>query len=630
MKRNATMIKKLPLASAIALALAAPAQAVDFDIGRYNVRVDSTLSIGATMRTQDPSMQVIHPGNRAGGQGFSAVADDGNLNYDKGDLTSLVFRGIHDIAIDGGNHGAFVRFNYWYDDILENENVAHGHTATNYYPDARLNTDAFDDYSAGKGINLLDAFVYTGFDIGNSPVDLRVGRQVLSWGESTFIQNGVNSINPADVNAVRRPGAEVREALLPIGMVSASVGISDALSLDGFIGFEWDNTKLDGCGSFFSTVDIIGGPGCNKVTLNPEVAPGQFLSDGESVEAGAYITRAADREASDSGQFGLAARYYSTSLDTEFGFFYINVHNTQPIISAYDWTEAAWDPATEDALSGWTTGAVNTANVASIGPQYFIEWPEDNEIFGASFSTTLGVWSWSGEVSYRPNQAVQINTTEILTSGLQPGVPSTFRSRITEARNDDVDAPSGAYARGYEELEVYQAQMTFVNFFDRLWGSQRMTFIGEVGANYVGDLPGLDEQRFGRNPVYGKCLTATDQAWIAQAQGNTDATPGQFRDSNCEGFVTSFSWGYRARFVFEYANAFMGWNLNPTLVFNHDVSGYSPNPNFIKGRMNVGLLMDASYQNRYRVSLAYNHYTGAYYDPARDRNHVGVNLSYSF
>ena len=118
MKRNATMIKKLPLASAIALALAAPAQAVDFDIGRYNVRVDSTLSIGATMRTQDPSMQVIHPGNRAGGQGFSAVADDGNLNYDKGDLTSLVFRGIHDIAIDGGNHGAFVRFNYWYDDIL--------------------------------------------------------------------------------------------------------------------------------------------------------------------------------------------------------------------------------------------------------------------------------------------------------------------------------------------------------------------------------------------------------------------------------------------------------------------------------------------------------------------------------
>lgn len=630
MKRNATMTKKLPLATAIALALAAPAQAVDFDIGRYNVRVDSTLSIGATMRTQSQDLRVIHPGNMAGGQGQSGVADDGNLNYDSGDLTSLVFRGIHDIAIDGGNHGFFVRFNYWYDDILENEGVAHGHTATNYFPDARLDTDAFDSYSSGKGINLLDAFFYTGFDLGTTPIDLRIGRQVLSWGESTFIQNGVNSINPADVNAIRRPGAEVREALLPIGMVSVSAGLTQSLSLDAFAAFEWDNTKLDGCGSFFSTVDIIGGPGCDKVTLNPQVAPGRFLSDRESIEAGAYITRAADNEASDSGQFGLGARYYSSSLDTEFGFFFINVHNTQPIISAYDWTELAWAPAAGDALSGWTTGAVSTANVASVGPQYFIEWPEDNEIYGASFSTTLRGWSWSGEVSYRPNQAVQINTTEILASGLQPTAPSTFRSRITEARGGDVDAPSGAYARGFEELEVYQAQMTFVNFFDRLWGSDRMTFIGEVGANYVGDLPGLDEQRFGRNPVYGKCLTANDQATIARLQGNAGATADMFDHQNCEGFVTSFSWGYRARFVFDYANAFMGWNLNPTVVFNHDVKGYSPNPNFIEGRINVGLLMDASYQSRYRVSLAYNHYTGADYDPAQDRNHVGLNLSYSF
>lgn len=627
MKRKTTMMKKLPLASAIAMAIALPAQAVDFDIGRYNVSVDSTLSIGATVRTQNPDTRVLHPGNFAGGQGQSGVADDGNLNFERGDLTSLVFRGIHDIAVDGGNHGAFVRFNYWYDDVLENGDVNHGHTATNYYPDARLNTGAFDNYSSGKGINLLDAFVYTGFDVGTMPVDLRVGRQVLSWGESTFIQNGVNSINPADVNAVRRPGAEVREALLPIGMVSASIGLTSSWSLDGFAAFEWDNTKLDGCGSFFSSVDIIGGPGCDKVTLNPQVAPGRFLSDQESVEAGAYITRAADREASNSGQFGLAARYYSQALDTEFGFYFINVHNTQPIISAYDWTTAAWDPAAEGAPSGWMTGDISTANVASIGPQYFIEWPEDNEIFGASFSTTLGAWSWSGEVSYRPNQAVQINTTEILTSGLQPAVPSSFRSRITEARDGDVDAPVGAYARGFEELEVYQAQMTFVNFFDHLWGSDRMTFIGEVGANYVGDLPSLDEQRFGRNPVYGKCFTQNDYDTAPGAvQAGIDAQGGV---GNCEGFVTSFSWGYRARFVFDYSNAFMGWNLNPTIVFNHDVSGYSPNPNFIEGRMNVGLLLDARYQS-YRFSVGYNHYTGADYDAAQDRNHLGVNLAYSF
>lgn len=614
MKRNATMIKKLPLASAIALAIALPAQAVQFDIGQYNVTVDSTLSLGTTMRTEDADPGILHPGNFAGGQGQSGVADDGNLNYDSGDLTSLVFRGIHDISVAGDRHGAFVRFNYWYDDVLENADVAHGHTATNYFPDRQLDTDSFDSYSAGSGARLLDAFVYTNFELGTAPVDLRVGRQVLSWGESTFIQNGINSINPADVNAIRRPGAEVREALLPVGMVSLSAGITDSLSLDGFVGFEWDNTKLDGCGSFFSTVDILGGPGCNKVTLNPEVAPGRFLSDRESVEAGAYITRAADEDASDSGQFGISARYYSMDLDTEFGFYFINVHNTQPIISAYDWVEPAWD-SPED----WAAGNISTANVASQGPQYFAEWPEDNEIFGASFSTTLGVWSWSGEVSYRPEQAVQINTTEILAAGLQPTAPSTFRSRINEARPDG--EPTGAYARGYEELEVYQAQMTFVNFFDRLWGSQRMTFIGEVGMNYVADLPGLDEQRFGRNPVYGKCLTTADYESIG--------VPGQSND-NCEGFVTDTSWGYRARFVFEYANVYKGWNLNPTLVFNHDVDGYSPNPNFIEGRINVGLLLDATYSSQYRLSLAYNNYSGADYDAAIDRDHISANFSVAF
>ncbi|WP_241974316.1 DUF1302 domain-containing protein [Aliidiomarina minuta] len=610
MKRKTTMLKKLPLASAIAMAVALPAQAVDFDLGPYYINVDSRLSLGATMRAESADPRTLHPGNYEGGQGQSGVADDGNLNYDSGDLTSLVFRGIHDISIDGGNHGAFVRFNYWYDDVLENENVAHGHTATNYFPDAQLNNDAFDSYSAGSGIRLLDAFVYTGFDIGRVPADLRVGRQVLSWGESTFIQNGINSINPADVNAIRRPGAEVREALLPIGMVSLGLGLTDSLSLDAFVGFEWDNTKLDGCGTFFSTVDILGGPGCNKVTLNPEVAPGRFLSDRESVDAGAYITRAGDRDASDSGQFGLAARYYAMDLDTEFGFYFINVHNTQPIISAYDWQDAAWDTPQD-----WAAGNISTANVSAIGPQYFAEWPEDNQIFGASFSTTLGVWSWSGEVSYRPNQAVQINTTEILAAGLQPAAPSSFRSRINEARPEEI--PTGAYARGYEELEVYQAQMTFVNFFERLWGSDRMTFIGEVGMNHVADLPGLDEQRFGRNPVYGKCLTGADL-------GNPGG-PNQ----NCDGFVTSTSWGYRTRFVFDFNNAIMGWNLSPTLVFNHDVSGYSPNPNFVEGRINVGALLDASYQN-YRLSLAYNHYRGADYDPMQDRDHLSANFSISF
>ncbi|WP_194756999.1 DUF1302 domain-containing protein [Aliidiomarina indica] len=600
------MFKKLPLASAVALAIAMPAQAAEFTAGPFEVNFDSTFSVGATWRVGSRDNRVLHPGNFEGGLGQSGVADDGNLNFDRGDLTSWVFRGIHDVDIRTQNSGGvFIRFNYWYDAVLEREGVPHGHTGTNYFPDSRLDADSFDDYSKGQGINLLDAFYYNNFILGDTPVDIRVGRQVLSWGESTFIFNGINSINPLDVNAARRPGAEVREALLPVGMVSTSIGLTDAWSLDAFWQFEWDNTKLDGCGTFFSTVDILGGPGCNKVTLNPEVAPGRFLSDRESVEAGFYLTRADDVEASDTGSFGVSARYYSMELDTEFGFYYMNVHNTAPIISAND----------------WRTNNFSNNIVSQLGPEYFAEWPEDNQIMGVSFSTTLSDWSWAGEVSYRPNQAVQINTTEILTAGLRPNVPSTFTPRIVEARPDGNAV--GNRARGYEELEVWQAQMTFINFFERLWGSDRMTFIGEIGANYVSDLPGLDEQRFGRSPVYGKCLTRADQ----MALGN----PNPSGDMNCDGFVTSLSWGYRTRFIFNFSNAFMGWNINPTIAWNHDVKGYSPNANFIEGRQNLGLLLDANYMsNKYRVTLGYNRYQGADYDPMQDRDHISASFSVAF
>ena len=34
---------------------------------------------------------------------------------------------------------------------------------------------------------------------------------MINWGESTFIQGGINAINPVDVSALRVPGAELRD-----------------------------------------------------------------------------------------------------------------------------------------------------------------------------------------------------------------------------------------------------------------------------------------------------------------------------------------------------------------------------------------------------------------------------------
>lgn len=614
MKRRTTMLKKLPLATAITLALVgtAGASAAEFEVGDFRVKFDSIISYGAAWRLEERDMRLIHPGNMDGGMGQSGVADDGNLNFDKGDMVSSVIKGVHDLSIDGGDYGAFVRFKYWYDDVIKNEAVPHGHTATNYFPDATLDNDALDDFSTGSGFELLDAFVYSYFDLGDMPVNLRVGRQVLSWGESTFIFNGVNAINPIDVNAVRRPGVEIKEALLPVGMVNLNLGLTDSTSLDMFYQYEWDNTKLDGCGTFFSTVDILGGPGCDKVTLNPTLVagvPSSSLSDRESVMFGTYLDRSPNIEPDDGGQYGFALRHYAVDLDVEFGAYFMNIHNQTPIISAYNWV---LQPSPSRS---------HPDGIPIAGPNYALEYPEDQQIMGASFSTNFGLWSVGGEYSFRPDQAVQINTTEILTAGLRAGVPSTFLNRL-EADADGNFTNLGELLSGYDELDVSQWQLTGIRFLDNVMGASRVTFIGEVAMNKVHSLPGLDTQRYGRNPVYGKCLTRADQMML----GN----PAPTADINCDGFVTASSWGYRARFVANYNNVWNGWNLTPTLALGHDVKGTSPNSNFLEGRKTVGLSVDADYLSNYKVSVGYNINTGGEYEAASDRDFASVSFSYSF
>jgi len=612
MKRRTTMLKKLPLASAIALAVTLPTQAADFEVGDFDIKFDSILSYGAAWRMEDPSMHLIHPGNRAGGTAGSSVGDDGNLNFDKGDLVSSVFKGVHDLSIDGGDYGAFIRFNYWYDYVVSEEEMAHGHPGNNYIPNTTLNDEIFDDYSQGSGAELLDAFVWANFDMGDIPTSLRVGRQVLSWGESTFVFNGINDINPLDVNAARRPGAEIKEALLPVGMVSVNMGLTDDINMEAFYQYEWDNTKLDGCGTYFSSVDIIGGPGCGKVTLNPQLVPGDpdsYLSDRESVMAGAYIGSNPMLEASDSGQWGVNFRYYSLDLGTEFGFYFLNLHNNTPLISAYNWTV---DPeqymSDEDRMNPSYTYATPNGYPVD-GPRLVLEYPEDTEVYGASFSTNLGLWSVSGEYSFRKDTPVQINTTEILTAGLRPNVPSTFGDRVQSTE-------LGGLANGYDRLDVSQAQASFVRFLDRLWGSDRMTFVGELAMNQVHDLPGLEEQRYGRLPLFGKCLLPSEVGPAAAG--------------NCDGFVTENSWGYRTRFQFEYSNVWQGWGLTPVVQFNHDVDGYSPNSNFIEDRKSLGLNLTASYLSTYKVSLGYTQFSGGDYDATTDRDYASVSFSYAF
>ena len=61
-------------------------------------------------------------------------------------------------------------------------------------------------------------------------------------------------------------GAELRDALLPVGAVKFSIKPSANTSFEAFYQYAWEETQIDPVGSYFSTADFAGA-GASKVML---------------------------------------------------------------------------------------------------------------------------------------------------------------------------------------------------------------------------------------------------------------------------------------------------------------------------------------------------------------------------
>ncbi|ALQ01590.1 MULTISPECIES: DUF1302 domain-containing protein [Pseudomonas] len=607
---------KLPLAVSLASSLAGPAFGVSFNIGEIEGQFDSSLSVGASWSTANANKDLIGVNN--GGKGLSQTSDDGHLNFKRGETFSKIFKGIHDLELKYGDTGVFVRGKYWYDFELKDE--------------SRLYKDISDNNrkegAKSSGGQILDAFVYHNYAIADQPGSVRLGKQVVSWGESTFIQGGINSINPVDVSAFRRPGAEIKEGLIPVNMFYVSQSLTDNLSAEAFYQLEWDQTVVDNCGTFFSQPDVIA-DGCtdNLRVLNKRSTiplPGVILPilEGQGVdinEEGVLVRRGPDRDARDSGQWGASLKYMFEPLDTEFGAYFMNYHSRAPIFSAQG--------AAQQFYTAGPIAALRPLIVAG-NSNYFVEYPEDIRLYGLSFSTTLPTGTaWSGEISYRPNAPVQLSTTDILFAGVTP-LPGFGDASVLQGT-------PGQDLHGYRRKEITQFQTTFTHFLDQVMGASRLTLVGEIGVTHVGGLESKSDARYGRDPVFGPgelpngfCNSLNTSTASGGGQTINDV------NSNCnnDGFTTSTSWGYRARAIWEYPDVFAGVNLKPNVAWSHDVKGYSPGPggNFEEGRKAVSLGLDAEYQNTYNASLAYTNFFGGDFSTVDDRDFLALSVGVTF
>lgn len=682
-----------PVASALALGgllHALPVQAIEFGDGEFQGSLDTTISHGVTFRVEKRNAELAADTN----------GNDGNLNYDRG-IVSNASKFTTDLDVGTGDFGAFVRATGFID--FENQNGTRERTPLSDAAKERV----------GKDIEVLDAYVTGTFDAGDAIVDLRLGRHVLNWGESTFIPNGINAINHFDVSKLRLPGSELREALLPVGLASVAIAPTDTLSVEGFYQLDWEETEIDPVGSYFSTTDYVG-PGAREavvtqITENDEGFGFGGLTPFINCDLGAIaqiptalgpltcpafgtappraqpafdpdfasVLRGPDRTPADSGQWGFALRHLAEGLnDTEFGFYFINYHSRLPTVGAQTGTRSgvqaglaaagavsAAGSATLNAVTAQVQadiqravqdGLIPAANapaiiaarvgetVAGIASalaidrygktgHYFIEYPEDIQLFGLSFNTVLGAsgWALQGEYSLRSDAPLQRAERKVIEEGFKPIVDALGLASCTSdpsreicPRDPETGQPlsaqffQGELARhvanhtprkvqGYIERDVSQVQATATKLFGPTMGADGLVFVAELALMHVHDMPDKSTAPL-ESPAGGT---------LATGDADADAT----------------SWGYRVAARLDYNNAIGPINLFPYTQFLHDVSGNSPSPSgpFVDGRTALTLGVRADYLSRWQADIGYTRYAGDG-NELSDRDFISASLKYSF
>lgn len=602
---------RLPIVLGMYAFVPSHAPAATFQMGDIEGQFDSTLSVGASWSVQSPDKDL-----------WGSSGDDGRRNFDSGETFSKVFKGIHDLELKYRDSGLFVRGRYWYDFELKDESR----------PFKDIDDSGREPLAKASGAQFLDAFLYHNYTLMDDlSGTVRLGKQVVNWGESTFIRGGINSMNVIDVSALRQPGSEVKEGLIPVNMLYVSQTLTEELSVDMFYQLGWEKSVMENCGTFFSQNDFVA-DGCGGATVGPKLdqnaqaqqalAPFGVNLTSEGIE----IKRAANNEPRDDGQWGVAFRWFSARLDTEFGAYAANYHSRQAYVSSIsspNLTNLAFAPQLCSNLgipapgcNGFLSSAAGRQLVAAyrLGTsQYYVDFPEDIRLYGLSFSTMLQTGTTlSGEVSYRPNLPLQLNSPDMTAAAVgDPSATPVYSSGAYPLLD-------GERSNGYQRKEVAQAQVTALHLFENVMGASRMTLVGEVGVTHVGGLEGRGGLRYGRASVFGQGELYPDNSLCR----------GEY--CNNSGFVTTTSWGYRVRAGWEYDNVIPGVQFRPSLVWSHDVDGYGPEPGFSEGAKAVSVGLDATYLSTYNASLSYTNYFGGTYNMNADRDFVALSFGVTF
>lgn len=333
------------LALAIAMTHVSPVHALEIAGG--NLEWNNIVRYNLGMRMEKPdSALATNPGT-----------DESTSSYDRHDIVTNRVDWYSELGWDyQGKFGLRLSGAAWYDHAF-NDKVRNGPGLEgNGSYDGNRFSSTTRRYHRGVSGELLDAYVYSNFHFGNTAGDIKIGRQTNLWGEAVILSTHSVSHAQAPVDGLKAsvaPGADAREVSMPVGQVHVNLQPTPNLSLAAQYFFEWEPTRLTQGGTYLASSDIL-------------------LDGPDSMNGG--LRNAGIRRASNTGDWGVAGRYFFEDINTTMGLYYREFTERAPWVYAN----------------------------AGAGTYEFV-YPEDAKLYGLSFSKLIGSTSVGAELVRREN-----------------------------------------------------------------------------------------------------------------------------------------------------------------------------------------------------------------------------------
>ena len=383
----------LVAAVALSVAMTGIAAAFDLPVGREDIKLrwDNTVKYNLGIRAKSAASDLVNSPNY----------DDGDRNFKSGGVTTNRLDVLSELDfIFKEDYGFRVSAAGWYDqryrDPMDNNstltsNTLEGGTAGN---SQMLGfSDRVKKYTKGPYGEVLDAFVFGRFDVGPVPVNVKVGRHTLYWGEALLSPAALHGISysqfPIDFSkALSVPGSEIKELFRPRGGVSIQAQLTTTLGLQIQQFFQFDAVRLPESGSYMAPADFY-----------------QKGGDALLLAPGFFFKHDSDIEPDGTKDFGIALNWkpdFLTPVQGKLGFYFRQFTDQMPQLIV-DYT----------------------------GGQYFLVYPDKIKLFGISSGFAVGGISIGIEYSYRQDMPLNSNSLSpaMMVFGTRPDKGETTGAR---------------------------------------------------------------------------------------------------------------------------------------------------------------------------------------------------------